>query len=70
VTGLNGIERIRFGVIYDHGPHASERLARQSEAIVELLHWVLDHPDEVAEIKKKNAERERKKPVAWNRTGD
>jgi hypothetical protein len=29
---------------------------------------VRDHPDDVAEIKKEHAERERKKPVTWSRT--
>jgi hypothetical protein len=68
LTGLKGIEHVRFGVIYDRGPHASERLARQNEAILNVLRWMRDHPDQVAEIKKKNAERDRNKRVTWHRT--
>jgi hypothetical protein len=40
VTGLKGIEHVRFGVIYDRGPHASERLIRQNEAILETLRCI------------------------------
>lgn len=68
VTGLKGIEHVRFDVIYDRGPRAAERLARQNQAILEALRRMRDHPDEVAEIKKKHAERERTKPVTWHRT--
>ena len=68
VTGLKGIDHVRFGVIDNRGPCAAERLARQNEAILEALRWMRDHPDEVAEIRKKHAERERTKPVTWHRT--
>lgn len=68
MTGLSGIEHVRFGVIYDRSPHAAERLARQNKAILEALRWMHYHPDEVAETKKKHAEREHKNPVTWYRT--
>jgi hypothetical protein len=67
VTGLRGIERVRFGVIYDRGPGAAERERRQNEAILDALRWMSDHPDEVAEIKRKKAELDacRKVPITY-----
>jgi hypothetical protein len=67
VTGLRGIERVRFGVIYDRGPGAAERERRQNEAILDALRWIRDHPDEIAEIKRKQAERDadRKIPITY-----
>ena len=67
VTGMRDIERVRFGVIYDRGPGAAARERRQNEAILDALRWMRDHPDEVAEIQCKKAEREarRKIPITY-----
>jgi hypothetical protein len=47
VTGARGIKHVRIGVIYDRDPHsAARRLARQNEAILDLLRWARDHPEE------------------------
>jgi hypothetical protein len=67
VTGMPGIERVRFGVIYDRGPGAAARERRQNEAILDALRWIRDHPAEVTEIKGKQAERDarRKIPITY-----
>ena len=67
VTGMRGIERVRFGVTYDRASGTAARARRQNEAILDALRWIRDHPDEVAEIKRKQAERDprRKIPIAY-----
>jgi hypothetical protein len=63
---MRGIERVRFGVIYDRGPGAAHRERRQNEGILEALRWIRDDPDEVAEIQRKQAERAaRKTPITY-----
>lgn len=67
VTGMRGIELVRFGVIHDRGPGAAARERRQNQAILDALRWIRDHPGEVAEIKRKQAERDarRKIPITY-----
>jgi hypothetical protein len=64
---MRGIERVRFGVIYDRGPGAADRERRQNEAILEALRWIRDDPEEVTEIQRKQAERaaRRKTPITY-----
>jgi hypothetical protein len=58
VTGLKGVQRVRFGVIIDRGPGSARRQRRQNEAILDALRWIRDHPEEAAEIKRRQAERD------------
>jgi hypothetical protein len=64
---MRGIERVGFGVIYDRGPGAADRARRQNEAILDALRWIRDHPGGVAEIERKQAERDarRKTPITY-----
>jgi hypothetical protein len=67
VTGMRSIGRVRFGVVYDRGPGAAAWERCQNEAILDALRWIRDHPAEVAEIKRQQAERDarRKIPITY-----